>query len=229
MLRNVTFLALLAITVVLAALLWGVGTAGVLAQAQPTATFNLSGVLGRTAQPAAPAIPTSTPSSGGIPAIPTSTPSTGETPAAAETPAAVDTPTGAQDAILVWPRVESGFAPMVFDGVTVGGPVDMYGIIGDPCAQNVFSAELPVMEFHLLSDSAQIRIGFVADDGSATAIAMWDPIQEIWWCNIDAQPGSEVSFAPLTAGDYPFYVGVFNSTGTVTGTFYITEEEVPAE
>jgi hypothetical protein len=229
MLRNVTALALLAIAVILAALLWGAGTASVLAQAQPTATFNLSGVLGRTAQPAAPAIPTSTPSSGGILAIPTSTPSTGEIPAAPETPAAVDTPTGERDVLLVWPRVEAGFESMVFEGVTVGGPVDMYSIIGDPCAQNVFSAELPVMEFHLLSDSPQIRIGFVADDGSATAIAMWDPIQEIWWCNIEAQPGSEVSFAPLVAGDYPFYVGVLNSTGTVTGTFYLTEEEAAAQ
>ncbi|WP_162909470.1 hypothetical protein [Aggregatilinea lenta] len=123
---------------------------------------------------------------------------------------------------LVWVRVEAGFGAMNFDAVTVGGPVDTYAFVGDPCAQGAFSAMLPVFEFHLLSDTGAVRIGYVADDGSATALLMWDEGQETWWCTTELEPGAEMNFESMMAGDYPIYVGV-EGGGPVTGALYIEE------
>ena len=128
------------------------------------------------------------------------------------------------NAQLVWVQLNPGYEPLVLNNVTVGGPVDTYAMVGDPCAQGVYSAELPVFEFHLLADAGPTRIGFVADDGSATAMVLWDPNQESWWCTVDASVGSELAFDSMTAGDYPVYVAVQGSTAKITGQLYVTEE-----
>ncbi|HML24901.1 MAG TPA: hypothetical protein PKD09_24815 [Aggregatilinea sp.] len=180
------------------------GPVGVQAQGNPTPTLNVAGVLGQKR----------TPTAGVTPVQPEPT----ELPAATGTPQ----PSGSQ---LVWVQTNAGFSPMVFNDVTVGGPVDTYAMIGDPCAQGVYSAELPVFELHLLSDTGFLRIGFLADDGSATAMLLWDSVQQTWWCTIDASPGSELTFDSMAAGDYPVYVAVQGGPGKISGQLYITEEQ----
>lgn len=129
----------------------------------------------------------------------------------------------AQGLQLLWLQVDTGFLPYEIRDVTAGGPVDMYSILGGSCAQNTFAAPLPVFELHLHSDSPHIRLGFMTDDGSAVALALWDSIGNTWWCNTAANAAAELQFEPLIAGDYPVYVGVVGGARKVTGTVYITE------
>lgn len=129
----------------------------------------------------------------------------------------------AQGPQLLWIQLNTGFSPIEVKDVTAGGEVDMYSILGGSCAQNTFAASLPVFEVHLLADSPHIRIGFMTDDGSEVALALWDSVGQTWWCSISGSATAELEFAPLLAGDYPVYVGVIGGMQKVTGTVYVTE------
>jgi hypothetical protein len=149
----------------------------------------------------------------------------GGTPDATAAPGVEETPEANAGLPLLWIQLDTGFDPVQVDSVTVGGAVDTYAYMGDPCAQGVFAAQLPVFELHLNSESAHIRIGFLSDDGTtATALAMWDQAGETWWCNTSTAYGAELLFEPLLAGDYPIYVAVEGAPNTfVTGALYGTE------
>lgn len=129
----------------------------------------------------------------------------------------------AQGLQLLWIQLDTGFSPIEVTDVTAGGEVDMYSVLGGACAQNTFAARLPVFEVHLLADSPHIRLGFMTDDGSEVALALWDPIGQTWWCSSSGSATAELEFEPLIAGDYPVYVGVIGGAQKVTGTVYITE------
>jgi len=129
----------------------------------------------------------------------------------------------AQGLQLLWIQLDTGFSPIEVTDVTAGGEVDMYSVLGGACAQNTFAARLPVFEVHLLADSPHIRLGFMTDDGSEVALALWDPIGQTWWCSISGSATAELEFEPLIAGDYPVYVGVIGGAQKITGTVYITE------
>jgi hypothetical protein len=155
----------------------------------------------------------------------------GGTPNATEAPSVEATPEADAGLPLLWIQIDTGFAPLQVDDVTVGGPVDTYAYMGDPCAQGVFAAQLPVFELHLNSESDHIRIGFLPDDGSTpTALALWDQGGETWWCNTSTAYGAELLFEPLKAGDYPIYVAVEGEPNTMlTGSLYVTEEKSSTE
>jgi hypothetical protein len=198
--RRILVSSILGVVVMAGVLLYGFGSSGAFAQGQPTPTLNLGSLFPKT--------PEVTP-----------TPGPGLTPAVEATAAALT---------LEWIQLEADFAPFQYEDVTAGGPVDMYTAnLGDPCAQNTFSARLPVVELHVKADLDYIRIGFRADDGTATAMATWDDGGQTWWCNLDAVLSSELTFEPLVAGDYPIYVGVLGAPRKVSGTLYITAERVP--
>lgn len=199
--------------VVVLGVVLSLGPGGALAQGDPTPTINISGLLGGT--PPAAGAPTQM-----LPELTLA--AVTEAPGATPAPQSTEVPE-ASAAQLVWLRVESGFEPVTVNDVTVGGPVDTYAMVGDPCAQGVYAAELPVFEFHLLSDAGPLRIGFVADDGSATAMLMWDSVQETWWCNVESSAGSELSFDSMVAGDYPVYVAVQGGPAKITGQLYVSE------
>lgn len=189
----------LGMVIVAAVAVAGLGSSAVLAQGGPTPTRSLSELLG--GQSAA-------------------------TPAPSETPAGSETPDTSLD--LLWLQLDLGFSPVFVNNVVVGGPVHTYDAVGgDPCIANAYAAQLPTFELHLKSRTEYIRIGFKADDGSATSLVLWDPIEEQWWCNTVIRYGAELVFEPLVSGDYPIYVGVEGGGRTVTGQLYITTE--PAE
>jgi len=194
--RKVFVLTLVGSFLIAGVLIRSMGSQYVLAQAQPTPTLSLSDILG------------------GPPEEPIE-PEVVETPETTTLDA--NTPT------LYWVQIAtSDFDILTFEDVTVGGPVDAYTTnIGDPCPQNVFSAQLPVFELHIQSDVDTIRVGFVADDGTPTAIFMWDNIEGHWWCSTEVSAESEISFEPLAAGDYPIYVAVLGTKDKITGTLYV--------
>ncbi|HEX3053316.1 MAG TPA: hypothetical protein VHP83_21840 [Aggregatilineaceae bacterium] len=199
--RKITLLLGLGLLVIVGVLVFAAGSNDVRAQTDPTATVNLPGLPLRTRQPTA------------TPAV------VGETPV----PTEEATDDGLLD--LLWLQLESGFGSVSVYSVAAGGPVDTFAFIGTPCAENVFSAQLPAFELHLLTDSKRIVIGYKADDGRATAVMMWHPGEEQWWCNTQATYDSAIEFDTLPAGDYPIYVAVQGSQEITTGTITITEYE----
>ncbi len=199
--RKITLLLCIGLLVMVSALVFAAGSTGVRAQTDPTATMNLPGLPLRTRQP------TATPGLGG------------ETPAPTEE--------AADDGLLdlLWLQLESGFGSVAVYSAAAGGPVDTFAFIGTPCAENVFSAQLPTFELHLLTDTKRITIGYKSDDGRATAVMMWHPGEEQWWCNTQATYDSAIEFDTLPAGDYPIYVAVQSTQDVITGTITIAEYE----
>lgn len=198
------------------------GSHGVAAQTEPTASPTSSDRGGSGGGGSGASQPTATFALPGL---------FGGTPDATAAPSVEETPEGNEGLPLLWIQLDAGFDPVQIDGVMAGGPVDTYAYMGDPCAQGVFAAQLPVFELHLNSESDYIRIGFLPDDGTTpTALAMWDQEGETWWCNTSTAYGAELLFEPLVAGDYPIYVAVEGDPNTfIQGSLYITEEQLEAE
>lgn len=120
----------------------------------------------------------------------------------------------------------SGFTPDPFTiHMTSGGSINVLeqGLPAE-CRGNVTTA--PDFRLRLTSNSARLRIYFVADTSGSDTTLMVNSSNATWLCNDDypnASLNPLVEISNAAAGQYDIWVGSFSSGEFVSGTLYITE------
>ncbi len=118
----------------------------------------------------------------------------------------------------------SGFLPDPYSvGVTSGGSVGVY-YLGGPCRGYATSSP----DYRLQWSGGGPRLRFYFIGGGDTTLVVRNPGGS-WYCNDDGAgyPNPLIEFSPPADGQYDVWVASYSAGQFISGTLYITEQELP--
>lgn len=132
---------------------------------------------------------------------------------------------------------QAGTSTTAQPGVSSGGSVDIRAAIETICDGEArgFASEVPNVRVTLTGDpQASLRFFFLPDSlrgDSDTTLVVYTP-DERWYCDDDTGGSQQpmITLEAPPAGDYLIWVGGFNKGSSISGSLYVTEDDIgPAD
>lgn len=118
----------------------------------------------------------------------------------------------------------AGFTPDPYAEAIVSGGEVATDYLGQDCAG--FAAVAPDFRLHWAGTSAQLRMFFTAEDGGDTTLLVNAP-DESWYCNDDTDGRDPmVTLNNPVAGQYDIWVGSYNAGAYVSGSLFVSEQNL---